>query len=72
MAKRPRRNHSPAFKAKVAIEAVKNEQTLAELSQRFDPPPVQYSYHLSGGAFSGLPFQADIMALPAEWLRKHP
>lgn len=41
MTKRPRRNHSPAFKAKVAIEAIKNEQTLAELSQRFDVHPNQ-------------------------------
>jgi transposase len=31
MAKRPRRNHSPAFKAKVALAAVKGEKTLAEI-----------------------------------------
>jgi len=34
--KRPRRNHSAAFKAKVALTALKDEQTLAQLSQRFD------------------------------------
>ena len=28
MARRPRRNHSPQFKAKVALEAVKGEQTI--------------------------------------------
>ena len=28
-----RRNHSPAFKAKVALAAVKGEKTLAELAQ---------------------------------------
>jgi len=36
MAKRPRRNHSPAFKAKVALAALKGEKTLAELAQQFD------------------------------------
>ena len=36
MSRRPRRNHSPAFKAKVALAAVKGENTLAELSQQFD------------------------------------
>ena len=36
MSKRPRRNHSPAFKAKVALAAVKGEKTLAELAQLFD------------------------------------
>jgi transposase len=41
MARRPRRNHSPQFKAKVALEAVKGEQTAAELSQRFDVHPNQ-------------------------------
>jgi len=39
MARRPRRNHQPQFKAKVALEALKGEQTLAELSQRFDVHP---------------------------------
>ena len=36
MSRRPRRNHSPAFKAKVALAAVKGEKTLAELAQLFD------------------------------------
>ena len=36
MSKRQRRNHSPAFKAKVALAAVKGEKTLAELAQLFD------------------------------------
>ena len=34
--KRPRRNHSAAFKAKVALAALQGDATLAELSQRFD------------------------------------
>jgi transposase len=36
MTRRPRRNHTPAFKAKVALAAVKGERTLAELAQQFD------------------------------------
>jgi transposase len=41
MSKRPRRNHAPAFKAKVALEALKGEQTIVELSQRFQVHPNQ-------------------------------
>ena len=41
MSKRPRRNHVPAFKAKVALAAVKGEKTLAELAQQFDVHPNQ-------------------------------
>ncbi len=36
MSKRPRRNHSPAFKAKVALAAIRGEKTLAELAEQFD------------------------------------
>ena len=39
MRKQPRRNHSPAFKAKVALAAVKGEKTLAELAQQYDVHP---------------------------------
>jgi transposase len=41
MSKRPRRNHSPAFKAKVALAALKGEKTLADLAQQFDVHPNQ-------------------------------
>ena len=41
MARRPRRNHSPAFKAKVAVAAIKGEKTLIELAQDFDVHPNQ-------------------------------
>jgi transposase-like protein len=36
MTRRPRPNHSPAFKAKVAVEAIKGKATLAELAERYD------------------------------------
>ena len=39
MAKRPRRNHTAAFKAKVALEAMKTDQTLVELAERFQVHP---------------------------------
>ena len=41
MTKRPRRTHSAAFKAKVALEALKGDQTLVELSERFQVHPNQ-------------------------------
>ncbi len=34
--RRPRRNHSSTFKAKVAIAAVKGDKTLAELAEQYD------------------------------------
>jgi transposase len=36
MSRRPRRNHSAAFKAKVALEAVRGVKTLAELAKQYD------------------------------------
>ena len=41
MTRRPRRNHGPAFKAKVAVAAIKGERTLVELAQQFDVHPNQ-------------------------------
>jgi transposase len=41
MTKRTRRNHTPAFKAKVALTALKGEKTLSELAQLFDVHPNQ-------------------------------
>ena len=41
MGKRPRRNHSALSKAKVAIDAVRGERTLAELAKLHDVHPNQ-------------------------------
>src|SRR5271169_1187784 len=41
MSRRTRRNHSPSFKAKVALAAVKGEKTLAELAHPHDLHPTQ-------------------------------
>ena len=53
MKRRPRRNHSPAFKAKVAIAAINGDRTLAQLAEQFDVHPNQitiWKAQLEGGA----------------------
>ena len=41
MSRRPRRNHTPGFKAKVALAAIKGDRTLAQLAEQFDVHPNQ-------------------------------
>jgi transposase-like protein len=41
MTRRARRNHTPAFKAKVALAAIRGEMTLAQLAEHFDVHPNQ-------------------------------
>ena len=53
MQRRPRRNHTPAFKAKVALAAVKGDRTIAQLAAHFDVHPNQitaWKAQLEGGA----------------------
>ena len=41
MNRRPRRNHTPAFKARVALAAIKGDRTLGQLAEHFDVHPNQ-------------------------------
>ena len=62
MTKRVRRNHSPAFKAKVALAAIKGEKTLADLAQQFDVTPTR-SRSGAANSLKGLP----VSFLPPIW-----
>src|ERR1700720_1576102 len=53
MNRRPRRNHTATFKAKVALAAIKGDRTLAQLAEQFDFHPNQitsWKGHLEEGA----------------------
>ena len=53
MSRRARRNHTPAFKAKVALAAIKGDRTLGQLAEQFDVHPSQvtsWKAQLEGGA----------------------
>jgi transposase len=53
MSRRARRNHTPAFKAKVALAAIKGDRTLAQVAEQFDVHPNQvtsWKAQLEGGA----------------------
>ena len=67
MSRRPRRNHTAAFKAKVALAALKGEKTLLELAQQFDVHAnqiAQWKSQLLEGA-AGV-FGGDAETEPAE------
>ena len=56
--RRPRRNHAAAYKAKVALAALKGDKTLAELSEKFDVHAsqiLQWKTQLLDGAMGGIP-----------------
>ncbi|KZL16820.1 hypothetical protein PsAD2_03292 [Pseudovibrio axinellae] len=63
MSRRPRWNHSPAFKAKVAFAAIRGEKTLSELAQDFNVHANQIMQR-KGQAVAAIPdvFGADKQA----------
>jgi transposase len=66
MSRRPRRNHTGAFKAKVALAALKGEKTILELAQQFDVHAnqiTQWKSQLLEGA--AVVFGGDAKAEPA-------
>jgi transposase len=71
MSKRPRRNHSSIFKAKVAVDAIRGDKTLAELAKQHDVHPNQvndWKNQLLDRAASV--FGAETAATPAVDLRE--
>ena len=77
MTRRARRTHSPAFKAKVALAAIKGDKTLAELAQQYDVHPNQITtwrtqlLEGAAGVFGGAPAETaepvvDLKALHAK------
>src|ERR671913_136066 len=68
MTRRPRRNHTPAFEAKVALAAVRGERMLAALAQQFDVHPNQtttWTAQLLDGAAGVLGREPKAEAAPA-------
>src|SRR3954463_10098845 len=68
MSRRPRRNHSPAFKAKVALAAVKGDRTIAQLAEHFDVHPNQitaWKSQLEGSASEVFGSGGGTPAIPA-------
>jgi transposase len=68
MSRRPRRNHSAAFKAKVAIDALADGKTIAEIAHKHDIHPHQVTEwrrqltERAAGVF-GTPVVADAPAV---------
>jgi putative transposase len=68
MSRRPRRNHTPGFKAKVALAAVKGDRTIAQFAEHFDVHPNQittWKSQLESGASEIFGSGSPALAPPA-------
>ena len=68
MTRRARRNHSPAFEAKVALALIRGEQTLVELSQQFEV----HANQIKNGKTSSLRERLASSAMTPRRNRRHP
>ncbi len=68
MQRRPRRNHTPAFKAKVALAAIKGDRTLAQLAEQFEVHANQitaWKAQLESGAA-----MCSVLVAARQWCRR--
>ena len=73
--RKARRNHSPAFKARVALEVLKGEKTVAEIAKQFDVHPnqvtawknelLQHATEAFGGADRPVSIDPGLMSVQA-------
>lgn len=76
MSRRPRRNHSAAFKAKVALDALKDGKTIADIATKHDVHPnqvtewrrqlLEHAAEVFGGAAVNAEPAVDLKALHAK------
>ena len=65
MPRRARRNHTPAFKAKVALSAIKGDRTLAQLAEQFDVHPNQITSWRKGQPMCSVLVEAEPRSQPS-------